>query len=155
MTCCAICITLRNFFSLKWKYFHANISSSLSDLYTETRSTDVTLVSDDQFQFQAHKVVLSACSPVRKKYLLNNTHSHPLIYLRGVKQQEWGLILQFMCNTSKQYQYVFFYRMQKTCRLNSWPIVLWQKKDKHANHEENAEFYYKGNIENLDRPWPW
>ena len=86
----------QNIFSLRWKYFHTNISSSLKDLYTETSSTDVTLVSDDQIQFQAHKFVLSACSPVLKNLLLNNPHSHPLIYLRGVKQQELGSILQFM-----------------------------------------------------------
>ena len=73
-----------------------NISSSLSDLYTETCSTDVTLVSDDQIPFQAHKFVLGASSPVMKNLLLDNPHSHPLIYLRGVKQQELGSILQFI-----------------------------------------------------------
>merc|ERR1719318_2307426 len=86
----------QNIFSLRWKYFQTNISSSLSNLYKDTSSTDVTLVSDDQIQFQAHKFVLSACSPVLKNFLLNNPHSHPLIYLRGVKQQELGSILQFM-----------------------------------------------------------
>ena len=40
---------------------------------------------------------------------------------------------------------IYFYIMQKTCRLNSWPIVLWEKNAfddtevKHANSEENAD----------------
>ena len=44
----------------------------------------------------SHKIVLSACSPVLKNLLLNNPHSHPLLCLRGVKQQELQSILQFM-----------------------------------------------------------
>ena len=83
-------------FSLRWKFFQANLAFSLSDFFRETISFDVTLVSDDQIQFQAHKCVLSACSPVIKDLLLNNPHPHPLIYLRGVKQQELRSILQFV-----------------------------------------------------------
>ena len=83
-------------YSLKWKIFNTHISSSLSYVFTENSFTDVTLVSDDKIPFQAHKCVLSACSPVLKNLLLNNPHSHPLIYLRGVKQEELQSILQFM-----------------------------------------------------------
>ena len=78
---------------LKWKVFNSHLTSSLSDVLTENSFTDVTLVSDDKVQFQAHKCVLSACSPVLKNLLLNNPHSHPLIYLRGVKQKELNSIL--------------------------------------------------------------
>ena len=107
----------QNIFSLRWKYFLTNISSSLSDLYTETSTTDVTLVSDDQKQFQAHKFVLSACSPVLKNLLLNNPHSHPLIYLRGVKQQELVPILQFM------------YHGEAAIHLNTINMFLQNAKD--------------------------
>ena len=41
------------------------------DLYLEGKYSDVTLVSDDQTQFKAHKIVLSASSPVIKKFLMN------------------------------------------------------------------------------------
>lgn len=37
------------------------------DLYHEELYTDITLVSDDQIQFEAHKIVLSDCSPVFKR----------------------------------------------------------------------------------------
>jgi len=56
----------------------------------------VTLVSDDQVQTPAHKVVLSACSPVLRSLLTTNPHSHPLLYLRGVRQTELQAILQFI-----------------------------------------------------------
>merc|ERR1739838_315100 len=41
-------------------------------------------------------VVLSACSPVLKTLLVNNPHSHPLLYLGGIKQTELQAILKFM-----------------------------------------------------------
>merc|ERR1712129_131019 len=81
---------------LKLKYFHSIIVKSLSEKFTDIASADVTLVSDDQIPFQAHLFVLSASSPVLKDLLLDNPSSHPLIYLRGVKQQELVSILQFM-----------------------------------------------------------
>jgi hypothetical protein len=54
------------------------------------------LVSDDQIKFGARKLVLSASSPVLKKLFLDNLHTHPLIYLRGVQQEELVSILEFM-----------------------------------------------------------
>ena len=57
---------------------------------------DVTLVSDDKKQIQAHKFVLSACSPMLKNLLVKNVHPQPLIYMRGVGQEQLGYILQFM-----------------------------------------------------------
>ena len=83
-------------FTLRWKVFSTHLSSSISDVFTGNSFSDVTLVSDDLKPFQAHKCVLSASSPVLKNLLLNNPHSHPLIYLRGVKQEELQSILQFM-----------------------------------------------------------
>ena len=74
--------------SLNWKAHEAHINKSFLNLLYERVFSDVTLVCDDQTQLQAHKIVLSACSPVLKKILLNNPHQHPLIYLRGVMQQE-------------------------------------------------------------------
>ena len=74
-------------------YTHSTV---LSDIFEEKRFSDVTLVSDDQIPFQAHKFVLSAFSPVFKNIFLNNLHSHPLIFLRGVNHQELNSILKFM-----------------------------------------------------------
>merc|ERR550519_3301095 len=83
-------------YTLKWKYFTPNVTSRVSDVFTENSFCDVTLVSDDQKSFQGHRYVLSTFSPVLKKILLNNPHSHPLIFLRGVNHQELDSILQFI-----------------------------------------------------------
>ena len=86
----------QHIYPLKWKHFLSNKTSSLTDVFTENSFTDVTLVSDDQIPFQAHRFVLSAFSPVLKNILLNNPHSHPLIFLRGVNHEDLYSILQFI-----------------------------------------------------------
>jgi len=83
-------------FTLNWHTFSDHLQLMFKDLYQEERYADVTLVSDDQTQFKAHKIVLSACSPVFKKIIDNNPSQHPLIYLRGVQSYEMESILQFM-----------------------------------------------------------
>ena len=83
-------------YNIKWKAFPDQLVGAFKDLGEEANFYDVTLVSDDQIQIKAHKIVLSACSPVLKTMLVNNPHSHPLLYLRGIKQTELQAILQFM-----------------------------------------------------------
>ena len=61
----------------------SNVISRLTDVLKEKTFSDVTLVSDDQQPFQAHRCVLSTFSPVLKNILHNNPYSHPLIYLGG------------------------------------------------------------------------
>merc|ERR1712043_67289 len=82
--------------TLNWHTFSEHLQVMFRDLYQEGRHTDVTLVSDDQTQFKAHKIVLSACSPVFKKIIDSDPSQHPLIYLRGVQSYEVESILQFM-----------------------------------------------------------
>ena len=83
-------------YNLTWKYLISTQKSSLSEMFKEKIFSDVTLVSDDQIPFQAHRYVLSAFSSVLKDILLKNPHSHPLIFLRGVNHQELFSFLQFI-----------------------------------------------------------
>ena len=83
-------------YDLKWKTYSEHLVGVFKELGEEGHFADVTLVSDDQIQTPAHKVVLSACSSVLKTLLVNNPHSHPLLYLRGIKQTELQAILKFM-----------------------------------------------------------
>ena len=81
---------------INWQTFTDHLKLMFKDLYQEGIYTDVTLVSDDQTQFKAHKIILSACSPVFKKIIDSNPSQHPLIYLRGIQSYEVESILQFM-----------------------------------------------------------
>merc|ERR1712001_527442 len=83
-------------YTLNWHTFTDHLQLMFKDLYEEEKHSDVTLVSDDQTQFKAHKIVLRACSPVFKKIIDNNPTQHPLIYLKGIQSYEMESILQFM-----------------------------------------------------------
>ena len=83
-------------FSLKWNDFKSTVSKSFGILREEKDFFDVTLVSDDERQIPAHKLVLSACSDFFKSILRNNSHSHPLLYLSGIHSTNLSLILDYI-----------------------------------------------------------
>ena len=82
-------------FNLKWNTFSSHGREVFQDLMESQRFSDVTLVSDDQYQYEAHKFILSACSSVFQALLVNNPQN-PFIYLRGMNHQEVESILQFI-----------------------------------------------------------
>ncbi|XP_023339287.1 protein tramtrack, beta isoform isoform X13 [Eurytemora carolleeae] len=82
-------------FCLKWNDFESNISLAFREIRDEKDFFDVTLACDDD-QLQAHKVILSACSPFFRNILKRNPHQHPLLYLKGVKYSDLQSVLNFM-----------------------------------------------------------
>jgi len=82
-------------FCLRWNDFERNISGAFQELRENKDFFDVTLACDDD-QMQAHKVILSACSPFFKTMLRRNKHEHPLLYLRGIKYTDLVSVLNFM-----------------------------------------------------------
>ena len=81
---------------IKFDSFSDHLAGAFKIFIEEGQFADVTLVSDDQIQFKVHKVILSAFSPVLKTLLVNNPHSHPLLYLRGMKQEIIQAILDYI-----------------------------------------------------------
>merc|ERR1712198_314679 len=82
-------------FCLKWNEFESNVSTAFRELREDKDFFDVTLACDDE-QIQAHKVILSACSPFFRTILRRNQHAHPLLYLKGVKFSDLQSVLNFM-----------------------------------------------------------
>ena len=89
-------------FCLKWNDFQTNVSNTFRKLRTSDHFYDVTLVSDDQQQVSAHKVVLSASSEYFSNVLKSNKHSHPMICLAGVNSNEINSILDYIYNGEVQ-----------------------------------------------------
>ena len=74
-------------YCLKWNDFEHNISNSFKELRSDMDFSDVTLVTGEDQHIEANRTVLSACSPFFKAILSKNRHSHPMIYMRGLKQR--------------------------------------------------------------------
>ena len=81
---------------LQWNDFKENISASFGDLRTDRDLTDVTLACEDGKQVEAHKVILAASSPFFMNLLKKNKHSHPLIYMKGLKSNDLMAIVDFL-----------------------------------------------------------
>ena len=82
-------------FCLRWNDFEANISGALQELRDDKDFFDVTVACEDE-QIEAHKVILSACSPFFRSVLKRNPHQHPLLYLKGIHHRELLAIVTFM-----------------------------------------------------------
>ena len=100
--CMHICKTLTQManpsekFCLKWNGFEQNIVSSFNDLRKDSDFSDVTLVCEKDHQVEAHRTILSACSPFMRTVLQRNKHPHPMIYMRGLTTKDLEAILDFI-----------------------------------------------------------
>ena len=81
---------------LRWNDFQHNIVSSYQELHKGSDFSDVTLVCEEDKQFEAHRLILSACSPFFSRILKRNKHSHPMIYMRGIRANDMEDILDFI-----------------------------------------------------------
>merc|ERR1712098_19372 len=88
--------TMEEKFCLKWNNFQENTIRTFSKLRSEEEFYDVTLVSDDQKQIMAHKVVLSSSSQYFKNILKSNKHSHPLLCLSGLTTMDLENVLDYI-----------------------------------------------------------
>ena len=81
---------------MKWNDFQQNILTSYYDFRKDQDFTDVTLVCKEDNQIKAHRIVLSSCSPFFCRLLKRNNHSHPMIYMRGLKAKDLVAIVDFI-----------------------------------------------------------
>ena len=85
-------------FSLKWNDFKENVTSAFKSFRIDQEFANVTLACENNQQMEAHKVILSASSPLFRTLLTQNKHPHPLIYIRGIKAGILTSILDFIYN---------------------------------------------------------
>ena len=89
-------------FCLKWNDFQSNVCHSFSLLRNEDYLHDVTIVTDDQVQIAAHKLVLSASSEYFKSIFRKNKHPNPLLCLEGVSSKDVRNVMDYIYNGEVQ-----------------------------------------------------
>ena len=85
-------------FCLKWNDFIDNVTTSFAQLRKEKDFADVTLAPGDggQTVVKAHRVVLASGSHVLKSLLTQHPSENPLIFMRGMKQDQLNSIVDFL-----------------------------------------------------------
>merc|ERR1712002_1396737 len=83
-------------FTLKWSQFETTTRESLKALHAQDHLTDVTLLSADDQQINAHKVVLSGSSPYFQRVLTKNPNDHPLLFMNGINMDVLKAIVAFI-----------------------------------------------------------
>ena len=92
-------------FNLTWNDFQTNVTRSFTQLRQETDLCDVTLISDDQTQVQAHRVVLSTCSEFFRSIFKRNNHSNLVLYLSDITGTDLNIIMDYVyCGEVQIYQ---------------------------------------------------
>ena len=83
-------------YSISFGGFKEHVSSTLDKSLIFSNFTDVTLVSDDNKQFYAHKMVLSASSPVLSEiFSIHPTQEHS-VFFRNVYYKVLKALIDFM-----------------------------------------------------------
>ena len=134
-------------FCLKWNDFQTNVTNSFRKLRTAEDFYDVTLVSDDQQQVSAHKVVLASSSEYFKNILTSNTHSHPMLCLSGVNAGDIKNMLDFMYNGEIQiFQDDLDQFLEIAQRFHLEGLI----QNKQENYTDTQEFKYEASQESAN-----
>ena len=83
-------------FCLKWNDFQSNVTKSFEAFRNDEHLHDVTLVSDDQNQATAHKIILSASSEYFNNIFNKNKISNPFLCLEGLSLRDLNNILDYI-----------------------------------------------------------
>ena len=82
--------------SLDWARHSSNFARFSKELLCDDKLSDVILVSEDFTQFQAHMVILCASSDLFRTLFVSNPHPSPMLFLKGIRQEELQSILEFV-----------------------------------------------------------
>ena len=142
--------------SLSWDKFQSNAEHTFRNLRNDPHFTDVTLVCRDYEHIQAHKVILSSCSPFFKHILVNSPHKNPLLFLNGVTSDDLQSLLQFMYSGEAQVkdenlpQFLFTANEFKIEGLTTIDVLPTTAKEVTINNIECEDSDISRHINNLE-----
>ena len=83
--------------SIKWDNFKTHVTQAFDSLRKDKDFFDVTLVSEDEVQVPAHRIILASCSPYMKKILKKNQNNTPfMLYLDGINSNDLLHVLDYI-----------------------------------------------------------
>ena len=122
------------------------LQNAVSKYVLKEQFCDVTLVSDDFHKFPAHKIVLSAFSPVLEKLLLssNQKTDHTVLYIKGFNSLDLQTMLRFMYGAE-----VLTESNDEGFRQLSIDLDIFGTSENIANPSKSGRGHEKQNVEKL------
>eukprot|EP00090_Calanus_glacialis_P046959 TRINITY_DN9485_c0_g1_i1.p1 TRINITY_DN9485_c0_g1~~TRINITY_DN9485_c0_g1_i1.p1 ORF type:complete len:491 (-),score=100.33 TRINITY_DN9485_c0_g1_i1:529-2001(-) len=93
-------------YMLRWSEHNPQVVGSFHQLWENNHLTDVTLATETR-SFQAHRLLLSACSPYFRNLFIMNPCKHPTVFLKDIPERHMELLLEYMyqgCIAVKQHE---------------------------------------------------
>ena len=146
-------------FNVAWQSFMSHGKDMLRQIMETQKYSDVTLVTDDQQQFNTHKFILSACSSVFKD-IFDKTPANSTIYLRGIQHKELEAILQFVYlgkATIYQERLKIFLNVTKDLNIKEIGDVVSDDaeesmhEDVHEENQHNSDDIQENGFEDLEK----
>ena len=81
---------------LQWNDFQQNIAESYHILRDDPYFSDVTLVCEEDQYIESHRIILTAGSQFFNTMLKKNNHSHPMIYMRGIRAKDMLAVVDYI-----------------------------------------------------------
>ena len=81
---------------MRWNDFKDNVKAVFTALRKDVYFTNVTLACEDGHKVKANKIVLASSSNFFQNILEQNKHTHPLIYMIGIKSEDLVAIVDFL-----------------------------------------------------------
>ena len=81
---------------MNWDSFADHLKDMMKDMFTSDDFSDVTIITEDQKRFRAHKNILAASSPVLKELLKGQHEANQILFMRGTSSAEIKSILDFI-----------------------------------------------------------
>ena len=136
-------------FCLRWNDFESNISLAFREIREDKEFFDITLACEEE-KIEAHKVILSACSPFFKSLIRQFPHQHPLVFLKGVKYADLIALLDFMYHGEvnvAQDELNSFLSVAEELKVKGLTQNDSQKRSGHnSSHNRHKEFMTANNL---------
>ena len=129
-------------YNLSWSTFSRHLAQLSRELHTEKYFSDLTLVSDDLVQTEAHRIILSASSPLLKSLLSISPRGQTQLFLKGVKHQQLEAVLRFLYYGEVQVpsaEIREFLRAGEELEITELRNIMEKREDERDEKMENCE----------------
>jgi len=128
-----------NCYDLSSANFTKNIQKTYRNLYLDNKFSDVTIVSEDNFQFNAHMFLLASSSEIFEGIFMNVHQKSPIVFLNGIK----GLNVKYLLK--------FLYLGDVSVELSDIESFMQFMKDFKINCPQTSESPKKQRNDNIDK----